>query len=115
MQRSIGEIIKKGKNMTSDDFKEFLLEKLKDIDYAAGYLGECLKEGEDTFLIGLRDVVEAHGGIGKLSQNTNLNREGLYRMLSESGNPTLSSLSRVLDNLGIEVMFTRKLEGSEAA
>ena len=103
------------KFMNNNDFKKYLSEKLKDIDYAAGYLGECLKEGEDAFLIGLRDVVEVHGGIGKLSKSTDLNREGLYKMLSESGNPTLSSLSLVLDNLGIEVKFTKKLEGTEAA
>jgi len=101
--------------MTKDDFKTYLFTQLQDLDFAAGYLGECLKEGEDAFLLALRDVVEAHGGIGKLSRDTELNREGLYRMLSESGNPTLTSLSSVLDNLGIEVKFARKLEGTEAA
>ncbi len=29
------------------------------------------------------------GGIGKLSEKTDLNRQNLYRILSDKGNPTL--------------------------
>ena len=101
--------------MPVDDYKKFLFERLQDLDYAAGYLSDCLEEGEAAFLIGLRDVVDAHGGIGALSKGTELNREGLYRMLSENGNPTFSSLSVILDSLGIRVHFSAKLEGTEAA
>ena len=96
--------------MGSSDYNDFLFEQLQDLEFAAGYLNECLKEGESTFLLALKDIVEAHGGIGNLAKRTELNREGLYKMLSESGNPTLSSLYVILSSLGIELQFTKKEE-----
>ena len=78
------------------------------MDYAAGYLTSCYEEGTDVFLLGVKDVAEANGGLRALSKETSLNRENLYDMLSKNGNPRLSSLSAILDNLGIEVTFKRK-------
>ena len=101
--------------MPTRNYKELLFEELQDLEFAAGYLSECLKEDEAAFLLGLRDVVDAHGGIGALATKTELNREGLYRMLSESGNPTISSLLLVLSSLGIDLQFTVKPQDSEAA
>ena len=49
----------------------------------------------DLFLTALRNVAEAHG-IKKLAEDTQLNRESMYRMLSEQGNPQLSSLTAIL-------------------
>lgn len=40
-------------------FGEDLHERLKDFDYAVGYLLNCLKEGEGIFRLGLRDVIKA--------------------------------------------------------
>jgi Probable addiction module antidote protein len=62
-------------------------------------------EGPDIFLLGLRDVVEAQGGMGRAAQTSKLNRESLYRLLSQRGNPRLSSLSAVLSSLGLKVRF----------
>lgn len=101
--------------MPTIDYDEYLSEQLKDLDYAAGYLTACLEEGEDVFLQGIRNVAKAQGGMKALSNATQLNRENLYDMLSKEGNPRLSSLSTILSNLGIEITFKRKLQGSEAA
>ena len=88
------------------DFKADLIEQLKDLEYAAGYLTAALEEGEAVFLLAVRDVAQAHGGLRSISKSTSLNRESLYSMLSEKGNPRLSSLTTVLDTLGIRVQFT---------
>ena len=101
--------------MSTIDYKEVLFEKLRDLDYAAGYLTACYEEGTQVFLLGIRDVAEATGGLRTLASETSLNRENLYDMLSKEGNPRLSSLSAVLDKLGLEVTFKRKLQGTEAA
>ena len=69
----------------------FLKQFLKDLDFAAGYITEAIEEGEAAFLLAVRDVVEAQGGIGELAKSTSLNCEGLYDMLSEKGNPRLFS------------------------
>ena len=85
-------------NPKTESYRERLLESLKDPEEAAQYLNACL-EDEDSrvFLMALRDVADAHGGIRALSRDARLNRESLYRMLSESGNPSLDSLTAVLN------------------
>lgn len=54
-------------------FKDALLEDLKDPQYAQTYLSVALEEYEQdrdvsAFLMALRDVVEAKGGIAKLAE-----------------------------------------------
>src|SRR4029079_10244882 len=93
-------------------YKGSLLKRLADVDYAAGYLTEALEEGEAEFLLALRDVVEAHGGVGALTKVAKLNRESLYKLLSTKGNPRLSSLATILGALGIELQFVSKAEAA---
>ena len=107
--------LKRRKTVPTTDYKEWLFEQLKDLDYAAGYITEAIEEGEAAFLLAIRDVVEAQGGVGSLSKTTALNREGLYDMLSEKGNPRLSSLSNVFKALGLQIAVTKKMQGTEAA
>ena len=102
--------------MPTIDYKEdFLMQDLQDLDRAADYLTAAIEEGEEVFLLAVRDVVEAQGGIGTLAKATNLNRENLYDMLSKKGNPRLSSIIPVLDKLGFELKFTPKLQGLKSA
>ncbi len=87
------------------DFQDFLLENLKDAEEAAAYLKAALAdEDERVFLLALRDVLEAQGGnITHLSEETSLNKQNLYRMLSKKGNPRLTSLKTVLHAIGFEM------------
>lgn len=94
--------------MPTIDYEQELSKDLIDLDYAAGYLTEALEEGEDVFLLAVKDVVRAQEGMTALSQKTKLNRENLYNMLSENGNPRLSSITAILDKLGIEIRFSPK-------
>ena len=88
----------------TESYKEQLVESLKDPEAAAHYLTACLEDDHpEVFLLALRDIAEAHGGMRKLSQRTRLNRENLYRMLSKSGNPSLASLGSVLRSLGLRL------------
>jgi probable addiction module antidote protein len=96
----------------SRPYEEFLDETLQDPAEAAAYLDACLEGGDpNVFLIALRDVARARGGIAKLAENTSLNREHLYRMLSENGNPELRSLEALLDALGFRLSVTLKEVG----
>jgi DNA-binding phage protein len=52
----------------TESYKENLLESLQDPEAAAEYLTACLDDGDvDVFLLALRDVAEAQGGIRKLA------------------------------------------------
>ena len=74
-----------------------------------------MEESEEAFLLAVRDVAEARGGMTSLAKATQLNREGLYGMLSEDGNPRFSSLSSVLDALGLRLEFSQKDRKAKAA
>ncbi len=72
-------------------------------DEAAAYLNAALEENDrEIFLLALRDVAEAHS-FSRVAQQTTLNRENLYRMLSSSGNPQLSSLTTLLQSVGLRL------------
>ena len=92
----------------SRPFEEYLIEKLKDFAYAQIYLETALEEhGKDqdseAFLLALRDVAEAQGGLGKLAEETGLNRAGVYKALSQRGNPRLDTMEKILRNLGFRL------------
>jgi probable addiction module antidote protein len=88
----------------TESYRKGLLESLKNPEEAAHYLNACLEDEDPrVFLLALRDVADAHGGIRALSRNTHLNRENLYRMLSKSGNPSLESLAVVLNACGLRL------------
>jgi probable addiction module antidote protein len=89
-------------------YQESLLAALQDPAEAAEYLNAALEEGDTAlFLCALRNVAEAKG-ISHLAAEAHLNRESLYRMLSEQGNPQLSSLTALLDALNLRLAVTVK-------
>ncbi len=80
-----------------------LKEDLADPIEVAAYLNAALEDGsQEVFLMALRDVAEARG-LTKLAKESALNRENLYRLLSEKGNPQLSSLNALLETLGLKL------------
>jgi len=86
-------------------FDEYLIESLRDPAHASAYLSVAMEEYEkdndmEVFLLCLRDVVEARGGISRLAKKTKLNRQNLYRILSKKGNPRISTLENILSGLG---------------
>jgi len=97
--------------MPSKSYDNLLISELRDPEFAAGYLTASLEElSIDQFLIALRNVAQARGGLGKLAGETELNRQNIYRMLSDNGNPTLTSLLNILAALGFELSFKPRSE-----
>jgi len=78
------------------NYKEHLLKSLQDPEEAAAYLDTCLEDEDPrVFLLALKDVAEARGGMSKLSAESSLNRQSLYRTLSRKGNPKLTSICSI--------------------
>jgi probable addiction module antidote protein len=95
-------------NHLAKDYRESLLQALQDPQEAAAYLTAALEEGDSaTFLLALRDVADARG-MGSLAAKAQLNRDNLYRMLSEHGNPQLDSLTALLDALDLRLAVAVK-------
>lgn len=94
-------------------YKEHLLEQLQDPKEAAAYLNAALHdEDHHLFLLALRDITEANGGMAWLAGETDLNRENLYRTFSKKGNPRFFNLLTVLDAIGLELSI--KARGKRA-
>jgi probable addiction module antidote protein len=87
--------------MTSIPLHEALADDLSDPEFAAGYLEGCLEDGPEVFLVALRDVVKANGGMSALAKEVAASRPSLYQTLSSQGNPEFRTLQAVLESVGL--------------
>lgn len=99
------------------DYHEHLIESLRDPEEAIAYLRVALEEYEqdgdsEVFLLALRNIAEARGGISALAKKTRLNRQNLYRTLSGKGNPTFQTLEIIMHALGFRLSVEPLLEGA---
>lgn len=80
-------------------------EHLRDLDVAAEYLNEAIDDGDPAvILMALRNLAEAQeDGIAGLAHRSELGRESMYKMLSNKGNPKLSSFTKVVHGLGLKL------------
>lgn len=97
----------------SRKYQDGLLEKLKDRDEAIAYLNaaleESLKDDQESkrlFLIALRNVAEAQGGISALAKKAHVGRESLYKTLSGTGNPTWHTLVSLCVAMGLSLRLS---------
>jgi probable addiction module antidote protein len=107
-QSGIGRTTKKG-SPASVPYDIYFLPALRnDPERASGYLTECFNDDfEETFLVALRDVVLAYGGMAKIAKAAGLNRESLYKALSRGGNPGIDTLRKILAALKLKVSFAK--------
>jgi probable addiction module antidote protein len=99
--------------MPTEKYQDLLIESLKNPEEAIAYLNAILEEfsaddeeSQELLLIGLKNVVQAQGGVAKLSEKTGLGRESLYKTLSSNGNPKLSTLTSIAHGLGFDLEFS---------
>jgi probable addiction module antidote protein len=91
----------------SKAYQPDLIESLRDAGEAEEYLNAALEEDDpELFLLALRNVAEAQGGVAQLAKKSKLNRESLYKILSERGNPEFRSLDALLHALGFRLTVT---------
>jgi len=87
----------------SKNLNELLILSIKKPKEAKAYfnavLEECKscdeQEAQKLLLLALKNIAEAQGGISQLAVKTGLGRESLYKTLSATGNPKLSTLISV--------------------
>ena len=96
------------------DYQEHLLIKLRNEEFASAYLSEALADEDPRmFLLALKNVVDAQRNIttDDLAKQTKLTRMSLHRIMSNKGNPKLSSLISLLNAVGLQLSIqpsTRK-------
>jgi DNA-binding phage protein len=91
-RKSTGRNIKTAIPPRSISWDEYLIKSIKDPKAAQGYLNAALDDSDPrVFLLALRDVAEAHGGVGKITRN-----------------PSLQSLGKLLSSMGFRLAIEKK-------
>ena len=90
------------------DFKQDFYKELEDSDAAEVYLNDAMESGDTkTILLAVRDIAKVRG-VAEISKLTGIQREHLYTILSEQGNPTLENFSSIVDALGYELQVKKR-------
>ncbi len=89
-------------------YKNTIVRRIQDDpEFASALYAEALSslvEGETaTALSILRDLVHARISFKTLAENSGIGEKSLYRIFGPKGNPTLESLSIVLQQIGSEL------------
>jgi probable addiction module antidote protein len=78
---------------------------LLDPTEAASYLNAAIDDPEEeTLLLALRDVAEAHQ-LARVAREAGIARESIYRSLSATGNPRTTTLRNIVRVLGLRFHF----------
>jgi probable addiction module antidote protein len=66
------------------------------------YLEACLEEAGDdpAFIVRALGVVARAKNMSQLARDTGLTREGIYKALSEEGNPSFATVAKIAKALG---------------
>lgn len=85
-------------------------EYLRTEEERAAYLAVCMDEAPDdaAFFAHALGVVARSRNMSQLSRDTGLTREGLYKALSESGNPSFDTVLKVMRALGYRLTVVRE-------
>lgn len=75
-----------------------------DPTFALQVINDILEDGDQVaLLMMLRQMTKAFGGVQAVADKAHLNPTQLYRTLSPTGNPALSSFSAILKAMGLRL------------
>ncbi len=83
-------------------------EHLRTREDARLYLQACAEEdpGDGSLIrAALNDIARA-GNMSRLARDAGMSREGLYKALSEDGNPSFATVMRIARALGMRLRIT---------
>lgn len=84
-------------------YDDYLTASLTDPTEAAAYLDAVMElEDAPALLLALRQVAKAHG-MAEVARRADVGDKTLFRALSETGNPTVDTLSKVLHAMGLRL------------
>ena len=72
------------------------------------FLEACVKEdpGDGSLIrAALNDIARSHN-MSQLAREVGMTREGLYKALSENGNPSFATVIRTIRALGMQIRIT---------
>ena len=86
-----------------------LKDEIKTKEDAIGILDAALEENDMDFLLKVIGNIARSKGMSQIAKELDLNRESLYKSLSQDGNPSFNTVVKVLDNLGFQLSVKQKV------
>jgi probable addiction module antidote protein len=83
-----------------------------DADIAA-YLEAAAEADDPALMVSALGAVARSRNVSKLARDTGLTREGIYKALSDDGNPSFATVTKLAKALGFRVVL-RAVEGETA-
>lgn len=77
-------------------------------DAQAELLNDALATGHAGYIASALGIIARARGMSGLAAETGVKRQQLYRALSEDGNPTLETLTKVIRALGFRLTVERE-------
>ena len=109
-----GIIIKKKQEgcstMPAKSYREDLLKRLLDSNYASQYLkvafDETLQDGNmEAFLLALKNIVDAKCSVQEVANEAQVSRQNLHLLLSGKENKSIETIVSVLHAVGLTIDF----------
>jgi probable addiction module antidote protein len=79
-------------------------ELLKTPELCAYFLTDALETKDPAQIAHALGTLARAKGMREVAKKTGLSREGLYKILSDKGNPEIATILRVLQVLGVELV-----------
>ena len=95
------------KKITISDWD--LADEIETKEDVVGILDAALEENDMEFLFKVIGDIARSKGMAQIARELNLNRENLYRSLSQNGNPSFSTIAKILNNLGFQLSIKQKV------
>ena len=94
--------------MTESFTKWDVAEHLRTKEDARLYLEACAEEdpGDGSLICAALNDIARAGNMSRLARETGMSRKGLYKALSEEGNPTFATVMRITRALGMHLRIT---------
>lgn len=94
------------------NYEDYLIEKLKDPEYAEEYLNasiEAFLEDNDTkaLMITFEHLTRANHSISGLAKNAGISRQHLYRIFDNEAIPNFATVLQILKALGFKIEAKR--------
>jgi probable addiction module antidote protein len=67
------------------------------------YLEACFEDGDPQLITHALGVIARARGMSQLAKDTGISREGLYKALTDNGNPEFSTVLKVFKALGLRL------------
>jgi probable addiction module antidote protein len=72
------------------------------------HLSVAFEENDVDFLLSVLGALARSKGMAQIAAELGVSREGLYKSLSPGSNPSLGTIVKTLDNLGLRLRVERK-------